>query len=85
MLPPRRIPLEDIVKLVIVVCGNRFGLHNQVYVRYIILVDHHQQAYWVDDPSEAQVTYMVHNVHPNCKKEAITAPCQFCQAVEPIS
>lgn len=81
---PRRIPYEDIVKLVIVVCGNKFGFHNQVYVRYVILVDHHQQSYFVDDPTEEQVVKLVHNTSPNCKKEAITAPCQFCQAIEPL-
>ena len=80
----RKISIEDIVRLVIVVCSNRFGLHDEVYVRYVILVNHHDEAYWVDDPTEEEVEKLVHGVSKTCNMQALTAPCPFCQAVSPL-
>lgn len=80
----KQIDIDDIVKVVIIVCGNPFKFHEEVYVRYVILIDKKGQDYWMEDPTEEQVVKIVHDTHPNCKKEAITANCPFCNMHQPL-
>lgn len=78
-----KIPLTSLGaldKVIIIACPNRWGLHEKVYIRYLLLIDSETHAIWLDDPSEQEVVDIVHRVPHEVHKEVIMAPCHWCQA-----
>ena len=74
--------LTAVTRIVIVVCTNRWGLHDGIYIRYCILVGSHEDALWLDDPTDLEVIALVKRSSSDVKQEAFQAPCPFCSAHE---
>jgi hypothetical protein len=70
--------LTAITKVVVVVCNNRWGLHNGIYIRYMILVGSHEDALWLDSPDEATILGILKGCASDVKQESLKAPCPFC-------
>ncbi len=72
--------------IVFVVCPNKYGIHNEPYVRYAILVDVHGYGLWYDDPSEGACYELVERLKTQADgtKQSIQvgANCPFCDARE---
>lgn len=74
--------LSTIAKVILIVCPNRWGIHEEVYIRYCLVLDIHTNAFWLDDPSEQDVSHIFNHIAHKASKEVILSPCPWCQAKE---
>ena len=74
--------MGQVVRLVLVVCPNRYALHNGVYIRYLILLDdaNPPHSFWIDDPKEEDCARFLLLAHSDAVSEVFQAPCQWCLA-----
>ena len=75
--------LNAIKKAIIIVCPNPFNLHNEVYIRYIILLDDNGHSFWLDDPSTDDVISIIRHLKGE-ENGVAYSPCPWCQARQTI-
>ena len=75
--------LNAVRKAIIIVCPNPFNLHNEVYVRYIILLDDNDHALWIDDPTTDEVMSIIRHLKGE-ENGVAYSPCPWCQSKETI-
>lgn len=75
--------LSAIKRAVIVICPNPFNFHNEVYVRYLILIDDAGHAVWLDDPTQDEVMSIIRHLKGE-ENGVAYSPCPFCQSKETI-
>lgn len=73
------ITLEKVAALVAIVCPNEHGIHAETYIRYLILIDQHGHAIWLDSPSTEDCTRIYEHC-VNATPRVIQAPCVWCTA-----
>lgn len=74
--------LTKVTKCILVICSNRWGIHEDVFVRYLILVGSHNDALWLDNPTVDEVMAISKRCDADVITEAVQAPCPFCQSRE---
>lgn len=73
--------IGEVVKLVAVYCPNIHNIHQGMYIRYVILVNKHGEAMWVDDPSEEDLARFWARVSSRAESATAASHCPFCQAI----
>ena len=77
--PVSIVSLGAIVQIVAVICSNPFGLHSEVYISYLILIDAKGHAIWVDDPS-MEDCQMFFDHCPNAVRSYTEKACIWCKS-----
>ena len=71
-----------VVRLVGVVCPNRYGIHDGspdgVYVRYVLLFDQNGGCTWIDDPSIFDIQGIIFDT--GIEATWVHAHCPWCLA-----
>lgn len=74
--------LKDVVRLVLIYCPNRHGIHKGIYIRYAILINKLKEAWWMDNPLEEDVTRIWTRVSQHSDTIAVASTCAFCKAID---
>lgn len=77
------VSLGAIVQIVAVICSNPVGLHDNIYICYLILVDVNGHALWIDDPTQEDCN-MFYAHCPNAIKSYTEHSCIWCKAKQEL-
>jgi len=77
------VSLGAIAQIVAVICSNPIGLHDKVYISYLILIDSDGHAIWMDDPDQEDCERMYKHC-PSALKSYSEKPCIWCKSKQTL-
>ena len=73
--------LGPVVKMAAIYCPNNHGIHEKIYIRYLILINAQNHAVFIDDPTDGDMTRLWRRSHSNVEGVAASSECPWCQSL----
>ncbi len=79
--------IGTIVRTIVYICPNKYGIHSEPYYPYILFIDNHGYAMFIDDPDYETCQKILTQIEISGRpvdeqSGAVYHSCQWCKSLE---